>query len=538
MLRLVRLLVTMVVVSGLAALAPGAMAAGNESTGDAIKEFITSGKLELAGQDDDERLFQIFTFYEGRSFKPIWTRDNGVKAKARVLLVALEKAGEHGLDPAYYAVEEIKARIDSQNPEELAELDLLLSMVFVEFAQDLSKGRVEPSRVDSSVHIRPTAPGPLYVIDGAEMADDLGPYIESLAPTSPRYHRLKEALARYRQIAADGGWPSLPEGPVLKPGMEDERIPVLRRRLAAEGDLAEGSDLESKAYDEALKAAVAHFQERHGLEPDGVIGADTLAQLNETVEERIEQIVLNLERRRWLSDELGERFVFVNLADQYLKVVQMVGDREKTIHTARLVVGKPYHATPVFTELMRYVVFNPYWNVPPSIANNEYLPMLKRDPGALARQNIRVFAASGEISPYSVDWNSLSRVPYSLRQDSGEKNALGRIKFMFPNQFNVYIHDTPSKSLFAKDSRVFSHGCMRVQYPEQLAEVLLGPQGWTMEKIKAQIASGEQRIVNLESKVPVYVTYLTAWVNKDGTVNFRRDVYGRDKKLAAALLKK
>ena len=510
-------------------------AANNESVGDNIKEFIASGRTTLGSQSDDERLFQIFTFYQDRSFKPIWTRDTGVKAKARVLLQVVKNAGDHGLDPANYAIADIEERIDSDNPEILAELDLLLSSVFVDFAQDLSTGRVVPSQLSGDIHLRPTGPGPLSVIDGAETAEDLGPYIDSLAPKSPRYWRIKDALARYRKFAAAGGWPLVPAGAVLKPGMSDDRIPVLRQRMAVEGDLPAGSDLQSTAYDDGLKAAVERFQDRHGLTPDGVIGPDTLSQINVTVGSRIDQLAINLERRRWMADELGERFIFVNLADQFLKVVEMRGEREKTIHTARLVVGKPFYSTPIFTEKMSYVVFNPYWNVPSSIANKEYLPELRKDPGALLRQNIRLLANGVEVDPYGVDWNSVKRIPYSLRQDTGAKNALGRIKFMFPNKFNVYIHDTPSKSLFSKDSRVFSHGCMRVQYPEQLAEVLLGPQGWTMDKIRSQIDSGQQRIVNLDNKVPVYVTYLTAWVDKDGTVNFRRDVYGRDQTLVAAL---
>ncbi len=520
-------------------LAPPLHATNNESVGDAIKAFITSGQAQLGNQSDDEKLFQIFTFYQDRSFKPIWTRDNGAKTKAKVLLDYLKKAGEHGLDPANYSIPDIEERIDSENPEVLAELDLLLSTVFVDYAQDLSTGQVVPSKVNDEIHLRPHGLGALSVLDGAEQAEDLGPYIHSLAPKSPRYWRTKDALARYRKIAAAGGWPQVPAGPVLKPGMNDPRIAILRQRLSVEGDLPAGADLMSTAYDDTLKAAVEHFQARHGYKADAVVGPDTLSALNVPVKDRITQLIVNLERRRWLSDDLGKRFIFVNLADQYLKVVEMRGDREKTIHTARLVVGKPFHSTPVFTKDMRYVVFNPYWNVPASIANKEYLPELRQNPGALQRLNIRIFAASGaEVNPFSVDWNSLRRVPYSLRQDSGNKNALGRIKFMFPNKYNVYIHDTPSKSLFDKDKRFFSHGCMRVQYPDQLAEVLLGPQGWTMDEIKAQIASGQQRIVNLKHKVPVYVTYLTAWVDKDGTANFRRDVYGRDKVLAAALMKK
>jgi murein L,D-transpeptidase YcbB/YkuD len=244
---------------------------------------------------------------------------------------------------------------------------------------------------------------------------------------------------------------------------------------------------------------------------------------------------LNLERRRWMDDNLGDYYVFVNVADQQLKVVR----NEKTIHTARLVVGKPYARTPVFSETMKYVVLNPYWNVPPAIADKEYLPKLKKDPGFLQRQGIRVLTGSGdnagEVDPYTVNWSALSRMSYSLRQDSGAKNALGRVKFMFPNRFNVYLHDTPSKSLFEKDLRVFSHGCMRIENPLDFAALLLADQGWTRKKIDTAVASGSQRVINLTKPIPVHVTYLTAWVDKDGTVNFRRDVYGRDKQLAAAL---
>ena len=515
------------------------MAGNNQSVGDAIKQFITSGQTTLGNNSDDQKLFQIFTFYQGRSFKPIWTRDDGAKTKAKVLLTYLKDAAAQGLNPANYSIPDIEQRIDSTNPESLAELDLLLSTVFVDYAQDLSTGRVVPSEVNSNIHLHPSGTGPLTVIDGAEQAEDLGPYIHSLAPSSPRYWRMVDALAHYRKIAAQGGWPKVAAGPTLKPGMSSDRIPVLRLRLAAEGDLPQTADLTSKTYDDGLKAAVEHFQMRNGLKQDGVVGPDTLGVINVPVGDRIAQLVVNMERRRWMTEDPGKRFVFVNLADQELKVVEMRGDREKTIHTARLVVGKPFHSTPVFTQKMRYIVFNPYWNVPSSIANKEYLPDLRQNPAALQRLNIRLLTTSGtEVDPFSVDWNSVSRMPYRLRQDSGDKNALGHIKFMFPNKYNVYIHDTPSKSLFSRDSRFYSHGCMRVQYPEQLAEVLLGPQGWTMQQIKAQVDSGQQRIVNLKEQVPVYVTYLTAWVDKDGTVNFRRDVYGRDKILEAALITK
>jgi L,D-transpeptidase YcbB len=439
------------------------------------------------------------------------------------------------MPPAKYAIRDLEARLDSTNPEELAEFDLLMSDVFADFGRDLSQGRVVPASVDRDTHVEPRGPGPLSLIDGAEAADHLGPYLEALAPRTPQYARLKDKLAHYRTIAAKGGWPRIAAGPTLKPGMRDARVPALRRLLAITGDLPGNPDPASDLYDAGLIMAVQSFQSRHGLTEDGVIGPATLGALDVPVEARIRQMELNLERRRWMADDLGDFYIFVNIADAYLKVVQDTGDREKTLLAARLVVGKPFTRTPIFSDAMSYLVFNPDWGVPASIANKEFLPLLKADPGALVPRGIRMFADRTEVSPYSVDWSSVTRIPFQLRQDPGPLNALGRIKFMFPNRFNVYIHDTPAKSLFEKEARFFSYGCMRVQDPERLAEVLLSAQGWTMDRIRAEIAAGKQKIVNLKTKVPVHITYLTAWVNKDGTVHFRNDVYDRDQPLAVAL---
>ena len=516
-------------------LAP-ALAGNNESVASAIEQFVTSGQLNLGKTADDKRLFQLLTYYLDRNFKPVWTRDTGLKGKGKALLKMLENAGDDGLDPAWYGTADIKARAGSTNPEVLAELDLLMSMAFADYAGDLQKGRIDPSSIDRELHIKPHGPGALTLIDKAEEADDLEPFVYQLADANPRYARLKKALADYRKIAASGGWPKIPAGAALKPGMDDARVPVLRKYLTVTGDLAANDTPDSTTYDDTLVAAVRKFQERHGEDVDGVIGPGTLKAMNVPVGDRIRQIIINLERRRWMERNLGKRYVFVNQADQFLKVVDTLPTREKTIFTARVVVGKPFHRTPVFSDMMEYIVINPYWNVPPSIANKEFLPKLRRDPGALARMNIRIIAASGEVNPYSVNWNAMSRIPYRLRQDTGGRNALGRLKFIFPNPYNVYIHDTPSKSLFKRSSRYFSHGCMRVQNPVSLAAVLLGPQGWNAARIKARITGGKRQIVRLKKKIPVHVTYLTAWVNKDGTVNFRKDIYGRDRRLAKALL--
>ena len=506
---------------------------GNEQVASVIEQFITSGHVDLSSQVDKERLFQIFTFYHDRDFKPIWTRDSGPKSKAKVLLQALKSARDHGLDPAKYAIPDLEMRINSTNPEELAEFDLLMTDVFADFGRDLSQGQVIPSDLDDT-HVQPHGPGPLNLIDGAEAADDLGPYLDSLAPQTPQYARLRDKLATYRAIAAMGGWPRISAGETLKPGMADARVPAMRRMLAITGDYPGDPNVSSHSYDPDLVAAVQSFQDRHGLSVDGVVGPASHAALDVPVEARIRQMEINMERRRWMPDDLGERYVFVNIADAYLKVVEDRGDREKTVLGARLVVGKPYTRTPVFSHEMSYVEINPSWGVPASIANKEFLPKLKQNPGALQAQNIRMFADQSEVDPWRVDWASLNRMPYQLRQDPGPTNALGRIKFMFPNKYSIYIHDTPSKNLFERDSRFFSYGCMRVQYPEALAEVLLGDQGWTIDRIRAQIDSGQKKVVNLKTKIPVHITYLTAWVNKDGTVHFRNDVYDRDPQLAAA----
>ena len=508
----------------------------NQSVGENIKQFVLSGHINLGQNLEEQRLFNIFTFYEDRSFKPLWTRDNGIKGKGKALLRVLQNAHEHGLDPKFYNTKEIAERINTTNPEELGELDILMSLAFSSFATDLSKGRLEPAKITRGIHIKTFSPGAVTLIDGAEAADNLEPYLAKLISKSPRYARLKEALAKYRELAAHGEWPTIAKGKALKSGMDDPRVAVLRQRLLATGDLKSNETPDSTIYDDTLVAAVKAFQVRHGSEDDGVIGPNTLKALNIPLSHRIKQMVINLERRRWMKDDLGKRYIFVNLADQFLKVVDTLATREKTVLSARIVVGKPYHKTPIFDDQMEYLVINPYWNIPSSIANNEYLPKLRLDPGYLQRQNIRILGAGGEINPFSVNWNAISRIPYRLRQDTGKKNALGRIKFIFPNKFNVYIHDTPSKSLFGRDTRYFSHGCMRVQHPIKLAATLLKLQGWSESRIKAQIASEKRRIVRLKNKIPVHITYLTAWVNKDGQINFRKDVYNRDKNLINALL--
>ena len=516
-----------------------------------LRYIIESGKTTISIADNDERLIPVFLIYESRNYTPIWVRDSGPKNKARDFLKILQNSRDDALEPSNYRVAEIEKRIKSTDYTELVELELLLSRALLDYGRDINRGRIEPSKINSNIRIFPKVTGAATMLDRIERADGVSDVFNTMPPQTPRYGRMKTKLVEFRRMAALGGWTKVPEGDVLKPGNHDQRIAAVRKLLTQMGDFKTGTPLPATAngtpdrtlFDGALVAAVKKFQYRHGLDQDGVIGPVTVAQMNIPIAARIRQIELNMERRRWMQDNLGDFYVFVNLADQYLKVVKRNGQgKEKTILTAPVVVGKAYFATPVFTKNMSYMVMNPFWNVPSSIARREYLPKLKRDPGALQRKNIRIFKGWGnnapEVDPYSVDWSRFSKrsFPFHLRQDAGTKNALGKIKFMFPNQFNVYIHDTPAKSLFQKSSRYFSHGCVRVKNPLKLANLLLREKstGWNKSRIDKTIATGKRQVVKIKP-FPVHVTYLTAWVNKDMSVHFRNDVYGRDKALDCAL---
>jgi murein L,D-transpeptidase YcbB/YkuD len=529
-------LLTPVVFLVLLLLSGPSWAAENERVAAELKTIIDNGEPAIANEDNDERIVEIYLFYASdRDYKPLWVRDNGPKSKAKEVLDVFKASAEMGLNPANYHVKELETRMGVTDPRGLAELELIFTRAFIDFGRDISRGRITPQMAGSENAIISKELGALTLIDGAEAADSIAKYVAGLEPQTDAYRRLKKALAAYRGLAAKGDWPVIPAGKSMKPGAADPRVSALRQFLTTTGDLKAAGQEAGNTYSPDLVEAVKRFQNRHGLTDDGIVAKTTLEVMNVPVSDRVRQIEANLERLRWMEDDPGPYYIAVNVADQTLQVVR----DKQVIHWARLVVGKPYTSTPVFTEPMKYIVLNPYWSVPPSIANKEYLPKLKRDPGALARDNIRIFAGSGgnahEVDPYSVNWGSLTRVPYTLRQDSGPKNALGRAKFMFPNRFNVYIHDTPSKSLFAKDLRIFSHGCMRVENPLDLAALLLKEQGWTRAKIDNQVNSEKQRVINLAKAIPVHVNYVTAWADEEGVVEFRRDVYGRDGRLIEAL---
>ncbi|MEM8878006.1 MAG: L,D-transpeptidase family protein [Pseudomonadota bacterium] len=479
----------------------------------------------------------LMDFYRADDAAPIWVSDSGPSDKAADMVAALKTAGEHGLNPNEYGVGALDALLTATDEASLAELEVGLSTGLINFTRHLYAGRVSPSSINKDLHIDPEPPNFEEVLGGAINSPDLGNFVESWAPRTPRYFRMKNALKAYRALESFGEWPTVPDGEALKPGMDDPvRVPALQARLEHSGILPRGLH-EGTVYDGVIVDVVKAFQQRHGLATDGVIGPDTYTELNTPIAERVRQIEINMERRRWMSDDPGRFYIFVNIADQMMRVTEDLGYREKTIHTARVVIGKPYRRTPVFTDKMEYIVVNPTWNVPRSIAVRDFLPKLKKNPNALSPERFRFISGGGDVNPRRIDFNryTAATFPFRIQERPGPHNALGRIKFMFPNEFAVYIHDTPSKALFDRDLRVFSSGCIRVEDPMALANLILGREGVGASRVQRVLDSGRETRIDLQNEVPVHITYITSWVNKDGTPHFRRDPYDRDASLSEAL---
>jgi murein L,D-transpeptidase YcbB/YkuD len=447
-------------------------------------------------------------FYQARWWRPAWVEANSVSPDAEELLRTLSLAHREGLDPGDY----FPAALDSLlckhlSPDEAWRLDTLLTVAFLRYAGDLSIGRVEPALVDSQWQAAPRGWNAAAVLEQALDEHQVGAALGGLAPSQSGYVALREALRRYHDLAARGGWPK-----------------SVRRRLASEGyDTAAG-----------VTEAVRRFQVLHGLTPDGIVGPETREQLDITPAERARQIELNLERWRWEPPALGDRYIVVNSAAFVLELVE----RDTVRFAARAVVGRTDWPTPITSSRATDIVFRPVWKVPRAIAVQELLPLIQRDPEYFTRAGFRLFSDSldgAEVNPRDVTWTTLtdSTFAYHLEQEPGPENPLGGMKLVFWTPFGVFIHDTPSRSSFSERWRNFSHGCIRVEHADQLGALLLPD--WPADSIQAAMTTGRQRWVRLPTSIPVHIVYWTAWVAEDGMVAFVSDPYGWDEKLAQAL---
>jgi murein L,D-transpeptidase YcbB/YkuD len=516
-----------------------------------IKQRVTEGGSPLQITINGDPIYASFMleiFYKRKDFQPAWVLDDLKLEQAHYLVATIEASYLEGLTPEHYHLRTIKTLLSEvhensikkapQDPEKLVDLDLLLTDAFLLLGCHFSAGCVNPVTVEAEWFTKQGKVDAAAVLEVALRENRIKETLQGLLPPQDSYAKLKQALNAYRNIVIKGGWPAIPQGPSLKIGFKDKRILSLRKRLILSGQLDPDDNIPTVTFDTALENAVKKFQDLHGLDIDGVVGPSTLKALNASAQARARQIELNLERMRWIYRNLGQRYIIVNIADFTLDVVE---NNKKNL-SMKVVVGKPFWHTPVFSDKMTYIVLNPSWNVPHSIAEEETIPKIKKDPDYLAKHNMKILKGWSEdeetIDPNSIDWRSLDarNFKYRFRQEPGPLNPLGSIKFVFPNEFGVYLHDTPSKRLFAKSVRSFSHGCIRVEKPLDLAEYLLNESpDWTREKILAAIETGKEQKIRLPEPVDIHILYLTAWIDDGGLLHFRDDIYGRDERLDKSL---
>ncbi len=476
-----------------------------------------------AGNDED-----ILAFYKEREYKPIWTGAED-RQRRKAFLEFVSRAGDHGLPVSRYDAEELREDFGNiKSARARGTLEVETTRKFLQYANDLQYGILEPSRVDKELYVFPPRRNRVEMLreftEGSPRA-----FLKALPPKHPDYHRLLKEKARLEKIVGSGGWGAKVKVKKLKPGNSGKHVLAMKARLKAMGYKKLGI---SPEYNEVMEAAIVQFQIDHGLNADGVAGSATITAMNISAQTRLQQVIVGLERLRWINKDRGKRHIFVNQADFRAYVM----DNGKPTLITRVVVGKAYKfRTPEFSDVMTHLIINPTWHVPKSIARNEYLPMLQKNPDALRRQGLRMTDIHGQrVDPASLDYSEFDaqHFPFDLKQPPGRGNALGRVKFMFPNKFNVYLHDTPSRSLFKKDTRAYSHGCVRVHKPLELAYTLLAPQSTDPENLfHNYLDTGRETQVDLDQPIPVHLVYHTAWVTAQGRPNYRLDTYKRDKKI-------
>ena len=470
----------------------------------------------------------VQAFYTHREHAPAWVDNRRPTGRAADAIVVLNTARRHGYTADEYGAADLLVmsqeveKIDKESPKRLehnAAFDVRLTAGLLALGRDVAIGRFTDPKWKSQRKAPDLVAALTKIADG-----DAKEWLDAVRPPHPEYAALASALDALHGQKEKGGWPKVPA--IAKPGASGPAVAALRQRLAISGQF-KGDPAASSSYDADVEAAVKSFQELHGIKATGILDQTTLAAMNVPLESRMQQVALNLQRWRWMPDDLGERHFMVNVPQFHL----IAREQGKPVMDIRVVVGKVGNNTPLFSDEMESVVFSPYWNIPDSIAQGETLPALARDPNYLARQNIEIVRTSGEkVSTDDVDWGDPESLKgFAFRQRPGSGNALGYVKFLFPNSHNVYLHDTPADNLFGKPTRAFSHGCVRVEEPETLAKyVLRDYPEWDEQSIFTAMRAGTERHVKLKQKIPVHIVYFTSWVDENGGLHFQPDIYGYD----------
>ncbi|MDR3440057.1 L,D-transpeptidase family protein [Telmatospirillum sp.] len=485
----------------------------------------TGATTKIAGEEVDLSLLR--SFYQNRGWHPAW---NDVADK---IVAVLGTANQDGLPAEGLHLGELGQRRPNSGSIGVAEHDLLLTDALLRYASAMRGQRANPSEIEDDWLV--STPSFDAVAFLQSHLHDLPSALHTLQPPYAGYQLLRQKLGELKAIAAAGDWPKVPPGPSLKPGVDDERIPAVRRRLIATGEFS-SSDATTTVYDDALLAAVQLFQRRHGLADDGALGRQTVNAMNVSAAQLARQVAVNMERWRWLPQHLEDNHIVVNVPGAWMEVVE----GGSAVLTMRVVVGDPDHPTPAMHAEMTSLVLNPTWRVPASIATAEILPKLKRDPGYLIANDLELVSesfppGSPESQGVGISWQDRSSIPWPIRQRAGSDNALGRIKFNIPNNDDIYLHDTPNHKAFSRALRALSHGCIRLEKPDQLALYVLKDKDWSQQKLDTEIDTGNTRTVSLSKRLPVWLLYWTTWVDSDGVLQVRDDLYGRDQRLGSSL---
>ncbi len=497
----------------------------------AIRNQLESATAETERAQYD--LDGVTAYYQARGYRPAWIEDGLLTDHALAAILRLGASAADGLDPNAYVTPPADFGTDGQSltqwlaaavapsVEEIAAADIRMSLAVATYAREAFSGRLDPRSIAHDIDIDPVFPDTAAALRAVITADDVAAALDAFNPTHAGYIALRDELARIRSGTAEE-LVMVPAGPSLRLGDEDERVEILRARL----DVPAADAASVTVFDEAVDEAVRSFQSVAGLVTDGIVGPNTLTALNGPDVDPEAEIIANMERWRWVPREFGEYYVNVNIPEFAVRIV----DNGTITHETRVVVGQRSNRTPMFSDEIEHLIVNPFWYVPASIVANEMMPILRSDPGYFVRNNFDVFARWNgtvrQVNPYEVDWFQLTANQVSMRQRPGGGNALGRIKFMFPNHHAVYLHDTPSKSLFSRDVRAFSHGCVRVQDPFAFADALLSrTPDWNAERLES-LFGNQERQVDLDNHIPVHLTYFTAVLGENGEIQFKNDIYG------------